>query len=98
MIKRLCEQQPATISAVLHRRRDLLHLVISQEEWRILGDITELLEPYKNVTTYLSAESYPAISALGPFFAAVQAKLVDSYDDSVTIRNVKRLLAEDMST
>ena len=38
MIKRLCEQQPA-ISAVLHRRRDLLHLEISPEEWRILEDI-----------------------------------------------------------
>ena len=97
MIKRLCEQQPA-ISAVLHRRRDLLHLEISPEEWRILEDITELLEPYKDVTTYLSAESYPTISALGPLFAAVQAKLARSDDDSVTIRNVKRLLAADMST
>ena len=97
MIKRLCEQQPA-ISAVQHRRRDLLHLEISLEEWRILEDITELLEPYKDVTTYLSAESYPTISALGPLFAAVQAKLARSDDDSVTIRNVKRLLAADMST
>ena len=50
MIKRLCEQQPA-ISAVLLCRRDLVHLEISPEEWRILEDIAELLEPYKDVTT-----------------------------------------------
>ena len=97
MIKRLCEQQPA-ISAVLHRRRDLLHLEISPEEWRILEDITELLEPYKDVTTYLSAESYPTISALGPLFAAIQAKLTHSDNDSVAVRSVKSLLAADMST
>ena len=97
MIKRLCEQQPA-ISAVLHRRRDLVHLEISPEEWRILEDIIELLEPYKDVTTYLSAESYPTISALGPLFAAVRAKLVNSDTDSIAVRNVKRSLAADMST
>ena len=74
MIKRLCEQQPA-ISAVLHCRRDLVNLEISPEEWRILEDITEVFEPHKDVTTYLSAESYPIISALEPLFAAARAKL-----------------------
>ena len=56
---------------MLHSRRDLLQLELSPEEWRILEDTTELLEPYKDVTTYLSAESYPTISALELLFAAV---------------------------
>ena len=70
MINRFCEQQSA-ISAVLHSRRDLLQLELSPEEWKILEDITELLEPFKDATTYLSAELYPTISSLGPLFAAV---------------------------
>ena len=97
MIKRLCEQQPA-ISAILNHRRDLIHLEISPEEWRILEDIAELLEPYKDVTTYLSAESFPTISALGPLFAAVETKLAPSEDDSRAVKNVKNLLSTDMST
>ena len=61
MIKRACEQQPA-IAAVLYRRRDLTHLELSSSEWRLLEDVSEELEPYKDVTTYLISESYPTIS------------------------------------
>ena len=92
MIMRLCEQQPA-ISAVLHRRRDL-----HPEEWKTLEDITELHEPYKDVATYLSAESYPTISALGPLCTAVQTKLTHSDNVSAAVRSVKSLLAAGMST
>lgn len=66
MIKRVCEQQPVIV-AVLHRRRDLTHLEISSGEWRILENVADLLEPYKDATTYLSSESYPIIQLWGPF-------------------------------
>ena len=58
MIKRACEQQPA-MAAVLYKRRDLTHLEFSSSEWRLLEDVAEVLEPYKDVTTYLSLESLP---------------------------------------
>ena len=74
MIKKICEQQPA-IQAVLHRRRDLAHLEISSGEWWILEDIADLLESYKDATTYLSSESYPTISDLGPLFTEIRSKL-----------------------
>lgn len=86
------------LSKQILRRRNLVRLEISPEEWRILEDIAELLEPYKDVTTYLSAEPFPTISALGPLFAAIRAKLVHLDTDSVAVRNVKSLLAADMST
>ena len=95
MIKRICEQQPA-IQAVLHRRRDLVHLEISSGEWRILEDIADLLEPYKDATTYLSSESYPTISALGPLFTEIRSKLSPSESDSTAVRQFKNALAIDM--
>ena len=98
IIKRACEQQPA-IAAVLYRRRDLTHLELSSSEWRLLEDVAEVLEPYKDVTTYLSSESYPTISALGPLYIAIQAKLTLSSDgsNSAAIRRFKQLLDNDMS-
>lgn len=82
---------------MLHRRRNLIYLAISPEEWRILENIAELLEPYKYVTTYLSAELYPTISALRPLFATIEAKLPPS-DDFIAVKNVKSMSAVDMST
>ena len=95
MIKRACEQQPAIV-AVLHRRRDLTHLEISSGEWRILEDIADLLEPYKDATTYLSSESYPTISALGPLFNEIRSKVISSDGDSTAVRQFKNALAADM--
>ena len=86
------------ILVVLDRRRDLLHLEITPEEWTILEDITELLEPFIDVTTYLIAESYPTISALEPWLTAVQVTLVHSDNNSIAVRNFKTLPAADMST
>ena len=98
MIKRACEQQPA-IAAVLYRRRDLTHLELFSSEWRLIEDVAEVLEPYKDVTTYLSSESYPTISALGPLYVAIQAKLTPSSDgsNSAAIRRFKQLLPNNMS-
>jgi len=57
MIDRLYEQQ-AAVAAVLHNHRDLLHLEHSPTEWRQLEDFCKVLEPFKDVTTYLSAIRY----------------------------------------
>ena len=97
MVKRACEQQPA-IAAVLHKRRDLTHLEVNYTEWRLLEDVAEVLEPYKDATTYLSSESYPTISALGPLYKAIQDKLAPNDEDSAAIQRFKRLLAVDMGS
>ena len=96
MIQRLCEQQPA-IAAVLHRRRDLAHLEISSQEWRLLEDVASLLEPFKDSTMYLSAESYPTISVLGPFVAEIKSKIAPTPQDAPVIKQFKLALATDMN-
>jgi len=78
MVKRAREKQPV-IAAMLQRRRDLtyLQLELNCTEWCILEDVAEALEPYKDVITYLSSESYLTISALGPYHKAIQDKYLD---------------------
>jgi len=97
MILRVCEQQPV-ISAVLHQRRDLVHLECSPEEWRILEDIGDVFEPFKVATDYLSGEKYPTISAVGPLLSEIKSKTEFSESDSPTVREVKRVLAADMNS
>ena len=77
MIERLCEQQLA-VCAVLQNQRSLLHLEHSPEEWRLLQDLCEILEPfkYKDATAYLSVDQYPSLSTLGPLLAQIRLKLV----------------------
>ena len=94
MIKRLCEQQ-AAIAAVLLPKRDLSYLEIASEEWRILEDIAEVLEPFQDAIAYLSADSYPTISALGPLFNEI-CKVTPLETDSVAVKQFKVALAKDM--
>lgn len=99
MIVRLCEQQVA-VCAVLQSHRDLLHSEHSPEEWRLLEDLCEILEPFKDATVYLCADTYPGLSALGPLLAQIRLKLVTSPNDrcSSAIRAVKRAIASDFET
>ena len=49
---------------LLHSHKDLLYLEHSPEEWRSLEDLYEILELFKDVTTYLSANLYTSLSAI----------------------------------
>jgi len=84
MIKRACEQEPAK-AAVFQRRRDLTHLELSSSEWRLLEDVAEVLEQCKDVTAYLSSESYPTIFSLGPLYHAIKDKLSPTNNDSPAV-------------
>ena len=99
MLQRLCEQQPA-VCAVLHGHRELLHLEHSPEEWRLLEDLCEIMEPFKDATTYLSGENYPTLSALGPLLTQIQNKFVSDPGDicSAAIRAVKAAITSDLCT
>ena len=89
MILRLCEQQPAII-AVLHQRRDLVHLECSPEEWWIVEDIGDILEPFKVATEYLSGEKYRTISAVGPLISEVMVETEFNESDSPTVHELKK--------
>ena len=95
MIKRMCEQQ-AAVAAVLITRRALFQLELSSTEWRILEDIAVVLEPFKDATVYLSADTYPTISVLGPLFSQMKQATAIADADSTVIRDFKLALSKDM--
>ena len=97
MIKRVCEQQ-AAIAAVLLPKRTLSHLELSSDEWGLLQDVAEVLEPFKDATVFLSGDSYPTTSVLGPLFNQIKlvTTIVDS--DSTAVKEFKGALARDMNS
>lgn len=97
MLVRLCEQQ-AAVGAVLHSRRDLLHLEHSPTEWRLIEDLLEVLQPFKDATTYLSSENYPTLSVLGPLVVQMKKKVEIGISDSENIKSVKRAIAKNLNT
>ena len=77
MIEQLYEQQ-AAVAAVLHNHRDLLHLEHPPTEWRLLEDLCQVLEPFKDATVYLSASRCPTLSVVGPVLHKIQKNLEES--------------------
>ena len=95
MIQRVCEQQLA-ISGVLLQCRDLMHLEMLPNEWHILEDVLQVLEPFKIATQHLSGEKYPTISALGPLLNEIKSVITVSDDDSNAVKEFKRVLRQDL--
>ena len=97
MIKRLCEQQ-AAVAAVPLPKRDLSHLELPSNEWRLLEDIAVVLEPFKDATVFLSGDTYPTISVLGPLFNQIKLATTVNDNDSAALKDFKRALAKDMNS
>lgn len=96
MLSRLCEQQ-AAIGAALHSQRDLLHLEHTPVEWRLIEDLLDVLKPFKETTTYLSPQTYPTLSVLGPLMVKMKDKIKINPSDSDGIKSVKRAIARDLA-
>ncbi|XP_019854457.1 PREDICTED: zinc finger BED domain-containing protein 1-like [Amphimedon queenslandica] len=94
MIERVIEQQHP-ISAILLQRRDLIHLEMSTNEWRVLEDTIQLLKPFNVATRCLSGERYPIISALGPLLKEIQKEVTPDANDWVAVKELKMALQED---
>jgi len=98
MIQRLCEQQ-AAVSAVLHQHKDLLHLEHSPADWKLLEDLSKVLEPFKDATTYLSASKHPTVSILGSVLHKILTTLEKSdCSTSPSICQVETVIASDLKT
>jgi hypothetical protein len=94
MIERVSEQHLA-ISAVLLQRRDLIHLEISPNEWRILQDVVHVLRPFKIAPQHLSGGKYPTISSLGPLLHEIRKRIAEDDNDSVAFKEFKKVLRND---
>ena len=82
----------------MHSRRYLLHLEHSPVEWHLIEDLVDVLQPFKNATTYLSSGRYLTLSVLGPLLMKTKKKVEIGISDSVGIRCVKRAIAKDLDS
>ena len=73
-----------------------MHLELLPNEWRILKDVLQVLEPFKIATQHLSGEKYPTISALGPLLNEIKSVITVSDDDSNAVKEFKRVLRQDL--
>lgn len=68
----------------------------------MLEDLADVLQPFKVASTYLSSDSYPSLSALGPLLNEMKKKLVitsttaTTATDSPGIRIIKQAIANDL--
>ena len=63
-----------------------------------MEELCEVLEPFKDVTKYLSVDKFPILTALGPLFAKLKKKLETDPTNcpSAVIHTVKQVVFSDM--
>jgi len=96
MIGSVIEQQEALV-AIFHAKGELHYLEPSPTEWRILEDLYNLLEPFKDSTEILSGQQYPTLSCLGPILADLKEKVEQKDSDSKAIKSAKAAIREDLN-
>ncbi|KAK1886880.1 Zinc finger BED domain containing protein 1, partial [Dissostichus eleginoides] len=75
MIKRLLEQRwpvTATLSDPEVTKAAKHYLDMRADQWSILGDLHQALEPFEQATVFLSGEAYVTVSVLPPLVKGLQ--------------------------
>lgn len=92
MICRLLEQRPALDTYCARYTR---HLMLSEEEWALLRELQELLEPFKEASDYLSRDSSP-LGVQITVFRALREHLEKEYEGPLEAerRQMLKILVE----
>ena len=81
MIERLLEQKTAVTAVVReslqHENSPMPTYMPNENEWRIVQQITLLLQPSLDITTWISSSSYFTICAAGPSIAVLKHALLN---------------------
>lgn len=51
-------------------------IMITESEWKAVDDLVKILKPFDDITTYMSASTYPTISIVFPTIIALRNKMV----------------------
>lgn len=92
MLKRLIEQREAVIGVLSDRtvttRNQAGQLMLSEDEWTLIENIANVLQPFELVTTLLSSDSQPTISIVMPILQSLVqnflSKTKDEDPDDIT--------------
>ena len=85
MIKRLLEQRwpvTATLSDPEVTQRAKHHLDLKGEQWSLLEELQQALEPFEQATVLLSGETYATVSVLVPLVKGLQKSTQSTFESS----------------
>ncbi|KAJ4949074.1 hypothetical protein JOQ06_020592 [Pogonophryne albipinna] len=85
MIKRLLEQRwpvTATLSDPEVTKAAKHYLDMRADQWSILGDLHQALEPFEQATVFLSGEAYVTVSVLPPLVKGLQKSTQKAFESA----------------
>lgn len=102
MLKRLIEQREAVIGVLSDRtvttRNQAGQLMLSEDEWTLIENIANVLQPFELVTTLLSSDSQPTISIVMPILQSLVQNFLSKTNDEDTddVTRMKNQLLQEM--
>jgi len=99
MLKRLTASRPAVSAclATLHGLRKPVPDDLTSAQWSLIEKMADVLEPFQDVTEFLSHEKHPTIGAVMPIMlGTIPAHLKVVTADGPTIKAFKKRLAKEI--
>ncbi len=100
-LERFLEQKTAIMATLLSKdlRKGVTDVgTLSESDIANMEDIVQLMGPIKMATTVMCEEDQPTLSVIAPLQAKLMKHLRPCKDDSTLIAEIKRVMADDLST
>ncbi|XP_076876762.1 E3 SUMO-protein ligase ZBED1-like [Brachyhypopomus gauderio] len=101
MLSRLLEQRWPVTAALsgpaVNPRGKNQHLDLKPEQWIMTEELTQILEPFKGATVFLSGEQYVTLSALPLLVQTLKKSTLSSTVESAPVRAFQGLAAEQIT-
>src|SRR5258706_15654302 len=84
MLQHLISLRPA-VHAVCRLEETLRPYVLSATDWKLLEQLTSMLEIFVKATEHLSGSTYPTLSSQLPYFVVLAGRL-EKYIDEMRVK------------
>ena len=96
MLQRVSEQQAAIVAVLVEGK--VQYLMPEGEEWNIIDNLINILEPFQKITEVISNEKFPTISSVRPLlYKLLEKTLKITSDDNATTKAMKEAVSKDLS-
>jgi hypothetical protein len=95
-LKRLCRSSAITVLPSLTKKEDM-YMLLKENEWETMAEISKVLQQLTKVTTYMNAESNVSTSVVYPIVCGLIRKhLSVNADDIPVVIRIKTVIADDL--
>ena len=96
MLQHVSEQQAAIVAVLIEGK--VQYLMPEGEEWNIIDNLINILEPFQKITEVISNEKFPTISSVRPLlYKLLEKTLKITSDDNATTKAMKEAVSKDLS-